>query len=59
MTRPHGMASSTLLAVDYVDGNGLLHRAAEDTPDAIDREALGAFRGGGGVGVATSLTWNL
>lgn len=53
------MASSTLLAVDYVDGNGLLHRAAEDTPDAIDREALGAFRGGGGVGVATSLTWNL
>jgi hypothetical protein len=59
LTRPYGMASSALLAVDYVDGNGQTRRAAEDAADAIDREALWAFRGGGGVGVATALTVEL
>ncbi|HTY32142.1 hypothetical protein [Mycobacterium sp.] len=59
LTRPHGMASSALLAVDYIDGNGQLRRAAEDAADAVDREALWAFRGGGGVGVATTLTVEL
>lgn len=59
LTRPHGMASSALLAVDYVDGNGQQRRAAEDAADAIDREALWAFRGGGGVGLATALTVEL
>lgn len=59
LTRPYGMASSALLAVDYVDGNGRIRRAAEDAPDAVDREALWAFRGGGGVGVATALTVEL
>jgi len=53
------MASSALLAVDYIDGNGQLRRAAEDAADAVDREALWAFRGGGGVGVATTLTVEL
>ena len=56
LTRPHGMASSGLLAVDYVDGNGQIRRAEEDAPNAVDREALWAFRGGGGVGLATALT---
>jgi FAD/FMN-containing dehydrogenase len=56
LTRPHGMASSALLAVDYVDGNGQIRRAEEDAPNAVDREALWAFRGGGGVGLATALT---
>ncbi|KQY06797.1 hypothetical protein ASD37_11625 [Mycobacterium sp. Root135] len=56
LTRPHGMASSALLAVDYVDGNGQARRATEDADDVVDREALWAFRGGGGVGVATTLT---
>jgi FAD/FMN-containing dehydrogenase len=59
LTRPYGMASSALLAVDYVDGRGQLRRAAEDAPDPVDREALWAFRGGGGVGVATRLTFEL
>lgn len=59
LTRPHGMASSALRAVDYVDGTGQIRRAEEDAPDPIDREALWAFRGGGGVGVATTLTVEL
>ncbi|OBG20591.1 FAD-binding oxidoreductase [Mycobacterium sp. 852002-51057_SCH5723018] len=59
LTRPYGMASSALLAVDYVDGNGQIRRAAEDAADAVDREALWAFRGGGGVGLATALTVEL
>jgi FAD/FMN-containing dehydrogenase len=59
LTRPHGMASSALLAVDYVDGNGQTRRATEDAADVVDREALWAFRGGGGVGVATALTVEL
>lgn len=59
LTRPYGMASSSLLAVDYVDGSGGLRRAADDAPDPVDREALWAFRGGGGVGIATSLTLEL
>lgn len=59
LTRPYGMASSALLAVDYIDGSGQPRRAAEDAPDPVDRAALWAFRGGGGVGVATSLTLEL
>lgn len=59
LTRPYGMASSSLLAVDYVDGSGRPRRAADDAPDPVDREALWAFRGGGGVGIATRLTLEL
>jgi FAD binding domain-containing protein len=59
LTRPHGMASSALLAVDYIDGHGQIRHAAEDAADAVDRDALWAFRGGGGVGVATTLTVEL
>ncbi len=59
LTRPYGMASSSLLAVDYVDGNGRPRRATEDATEGVDREALWAFRGGGGVGIATRLTLEL
>ncbi|MBV8860294.1 MAG: FAD-binding oxidoreductase, partial [Mycobacterium sp.] len=59
LTRPYGMASSRLLAVDYFDGTGQPRRAAEDASDPVDREALWAFRGGGGVGIATALTIEL
>ncbi|WP_408587418.1 FAD-binding oxidoreductase [Prescottella soli] len=59
LTRPYGLASSALLAVDYVDGHGQIRRAAEDAVDAVDREALWAFRGGGGVGLAIALTVEL
>jgi FAD/FMN-containing dehydrogenase len=59
LSRPYGMASSRLLAVDYVDGYGRLRRAADDADEPMDREALWAFRGGGGVGVATSVSIEL
>lgn len=55
LTRPYGMASSALSAVDYVDGYGRARRACEDAADPVDRAALWAFRGGGGVGIATTL----
>jgi FAD/FMN-containing dehydrogenase len=59
LTRPHGMASSALLTVDYVDGHGQIRRAAEDASDPVDQAALWAFRGGGGVGIATTLSFDL
>ena len=55
LTRAHGLASSRLQAVEFVDGTGALRRADENE----DTEALWAFRGGGGVGVATALEFDL
>ncbi|WFR71001.1 FAD-binding protein [Prescottella defluvii] len=48
LTRPYGLASSAPPAADYVDGDGQIRRAAEDAADAVDREALWAFREGAG-----------
>ena len=59
LTRPYGMASSALLAVHFIDGDGRPRRACEDADDPVDRAALWAFRGGGGVGIATRLTVEL
>jgi hypothetical protein len=59
LTRPHGMASSALVRVEYVDGRGAVRVAAEDADDPMDRDALWAFRGGGGVGLATRLEFEL
>ena len=59
LVRRHGTAAAALRAVDYVDGRGEIRRATEDAPDEIDREALFAFRGGGGVGIATRLEFDL
>ena len=59
LTRPHGMASSALLGVEYVDGSGRIRWASAEAPDPVDREALWAFRGGGGAGVASALTFDL
>ncbi|MCU1526761.1 MAG: linked oxidase domain protein, partial [Frondihabitans sp.] len=59
LTRPHGMASAALRTVEYVDGWGAIRVASDDAADALDREALWAFRGGGGVGIATRLTFDL
>lgn len=59
LTRPHGMASSALRAVQFVDGHGDTRRATEDAADPADRDALWAFRGGGGVGIATALEFDL
>lgn len=58
LTRPHGMASASLRAVEFVDGSGRVRRATSDADDAADREALWAFRGGG-VGIATELELSL
>lgn len=59
LTRPHGMASSALRGVEYVDGAGEVRRAAEDAAEVVDRDALWAFRGGDGVGIATGLEFDL
>ncbi|MFG1928637.1 FAD-binding oxidoreductase [Cryptosporangium sp. NPDC048952] len=55
MLRPHGMASASLLSVDVIDATGRrLH-----TDDTHDAEVLWAWRGGGGVGIATRLELRL
>lgn len=59
LTRPYGLASASLRAVEYVDGEGTVRRAADDAPDPIDRDALWAFRGGAPVGLATVLDIDL
>jgi FAD/FMN-containing dehydrogenase len=53
--RRRGLASSSLIAVDYVDAAGEQRHAGE----ADDPEALWAFRGGGGVGIVTRLRLQL
>ncbi|RWR15776.1 FAD-binding oxidoreductase [Microbacterium enclense] len=59
LTRPFGAASSALRTVEYVDGAGQVRIASQDAEDSIDRDALWAFRGGGGVGIATRLEFDL
>jgi FAD/FMN-containing dehydrogenase len=59
LARSGGLASAALHAVDYVDGRGTIRRAADDADDPADRDALWAFRGGGGVGLAARLEFGL
>lgn len=59
LVRAASMASAALRAVDYVDGRGMIRRAVDDADDPQDRDALWAFRGGGGVGVAARLEFDL
>ncbi|HEY8718956.1 FAD-binding oxidoreductase [Pengzhenrongella sp.] len=59
LVRPHGLASGHLTAVDFVDSAGNQRRAADDADDESDRDALWAFRGGDGVGIATGLEFDL
>ncbi|PRZ41181.1 FAD/FMN-containing dehydrogenase [Antricoccus suffuscus] len=59
LTRPHGAASAALRSVEYVDGTGRVRLASDDAVDAVDRDAVWAFRGGGGVGIATRLDFDL
>jgi FAD binding domain len=59
LVRPFGLAASSLHSVVYVDGRGQIRCAAEDAPDALDRDALWAFRGGGAVAIATELEFAL
>lgn len=55
LSRPHGLASAALRSVDIVDGAGRQLHADDDHRDDV----LWAYRGGGGVGVATSLELRL
>jgi FAD/FMN-containing dehydrogenase len=59
LVRRDGLASGALRRVRYVDGAGQSRVAADEAADAADRHALWAFRGGGGVGVATELEIDL
>lgn len=59
LTRPWGLASGSLTAVDYVDGLGAVRRAADDAEDQRDRDVIWACRGGGGAGIAVSLEFGL
>src|ERR1700722_3331493 len=59
LVRPFGLASSSLRAVEYVDGVGRIHRVGDDSADDVEREALWAFRGGAPVGIATELEFDL
>lgn len=59
LVRRDGLASGALRRVDYVDGAGQSRTAADDAPGATERDAMWAFRGAGGVGVATTLQLDL
>lgn len=59
LVRRDGLASGTLRAVHYVDGRGRLRLAADDAADQLDRDAIWAFRGAGGVGIAHTLELDL
>ncbi len=59
LVRRDGLASGALRAVHYVDGSGRSRTAADDAADEVDREAMWAFRGAGGVGIAHTLEFDL
>ncbi|MCZ2850524.1 FAD-binding oxidoreductase [Modestobacter sp. VKM Ac-2978] len=59
LVRRDGLASGALRAVHYVDGSGRSRTAADDAPDEVDRAAMWAFRGAGGVGIAHTLEFDL
>src|SRR3954453_23380083 len=57
--RPDGLGSGGMRAVHYVEGRGRFRTAADDAADDVDREAMWAFRGAGGVGIAHTLEFDL
>lgn len=59
LVRRDGLASGSLRRVHYVDGHGKSRTAADDATDLIDRDAMWAFRGAGGVGIAHTLEYDL
>lgn len=59
LVRRDGLASGSLRRVHYLDAAGRARVAADDADDPVDREAIWAFRGAGGVGIAHSLELDL
>lgn len=59
LSRPGGLASGALTAVEYVGGSGALRRASDAADDPLDRDVIWACRGGGGVGIAVTLQFDL
>jgi FAD/FMN-containing dehydrogenase len=59
LTPAFGLAANALQSVTYVDGAGTVRVASDDAANDLDREALWAFRGGGGVGLAVELVFDL
>jgi hypothetical protein len=59
LVRRDGLASGSLRRVHYVDGHGESCIASDDAPEQIDRDAIWAFRGAGGVGIAHTLEFDL
>ncbi|GAA1491775.1 FAD-binding oxidoreductase [Curtobacterium herbarum] len=59
LVRRDGLASGSLRAVHYVDGDGRMRTARDDAAETVDREAIWAFRGAGGVGIAHTLEFDL
>jgi FAD/FMN-containing dehydrogenase len=59
LVRRDGMASGSLRRVHWVDAAGRARVAADDADDPADRDAIWAFRGAGGAGVATALELDL
>lgn len=59
LVRRDGLASGALRAVHYVDGRGRLRIASDGAPEPIDRDAMWAFRGAGGLGIAHTLEFDL
>lgn len=55
LVRRDGLASNALTRVEFIDGAGVARIASDDAHDVADRDALWAFRGAGGVGIATRL----
>ena len=59
LVRRDGLASGSLRRVHYVDGCGEYRIAADDAAEQVDRDAIWAFRGAGGVGIAHTLELDL
>jgi len=59
LVRRDGLASGSLRRVHYVDGRGEYRIAADDAVERVDRDAIWAFRGAGGVGIAHTLELDL
>ncbi|GAB3607548.1 FAD-binding oxidoreductase [Conyzicola nivalis] len=59
LVRRDGLASGSLRRVHYIDGNGRSRIAEDDAAEQLDRDAIWAFRGAGGVGIAHTLEFDL